>query len=282
MNGVVGNTQNWVSFTTVTQPTLSVMEAFAAWVNGTNQRYLYVPWDSNVLYTQTPPQAGVLAQIVAAYNGVSTQYDATGAIAAFVCSVIASINYDTPNSYVNFAARSSALLTPDVTDETTFNNVTANGANCYANVATANQLFQFYQTGQISGDWNWIDEYVFQIWLNNGLQLSGMTLLANTPNIPFNSVGAGLISAAYLTQVKKGVAAGGIQSGVQLSDLQIAEVNLAAGAAIDSALYQKGYYLQVNIPDSEVQDTRGPWPATLWYVNAGGVNTLEFASINVQ
>ena len=46
MAQIVASTQNWATFLTVAEQTLSVKEAFAAWVQTTNQRYLYVCQDS--------------------------------------------------------------------------------------------------------------------------------------------------------------------------------------------------------------------------------------------
>ncbi len=282
MNSVVAATQNWFTFMTVQQPTQSVMEGFAAWVNGTNQRYCYVNWDSNILYTESPPQPTVYAQVVAAYNGCVTVYDSLGTIAAFVCGAIASINYGSTNGYVVLAAKSSSLLTPNVTNLQTYLNITANGANCYAAVATANQSFQWFQTGQISGVWDWIDEYAFQVWLNSQLQLAGAELLANTKSIPYNTAGIALQKSAYLGPIQSGVSFGGIQPGITLSAAQQLEVNTAAGAVITGTLFQTGWYLQITIPSATVQGQRGPMPGTLWYTNAGGVQQLSLNSLNVQ
>jgi hypothetical protein len=282
MNGILGVTQNWATFMTVFQPAELVMEAFAAWVNAQDEQYIYVNWDSNTLAFATPPQPTTFAQITAAYNGVVSVYDAVGTIAAFVCGAIASFDFSATNGYTLFAGRANALLTPNVTDLTTFNNLVANGYNCYAAVATANQKFQWFQNGQISGAWSWIDEFAFQIWLNSELQLAGMELIANTKSIPYNDAGIALQHAAYKDPVTAGVNFGGIQKGIVLSAAQIAEVNAAAGVAIDSVLFQSGWYLQIKLPTPQVQGTRGPFPSTLWYCNAGGAQQLTLNSIDIQ
>jgi hypothetical protein len=54
--------------------------------------------------------------------------------------------------------------------------------------ATANQ-FQFFYLGQISGEFEWIDSYVNQIWLNNALQQADMTLLTQVNSVPYNVEG---------------------------------------------------------------------------------------------
>ena len=87
---------------------------------------------------------------------------------------------------------------------------------------------------------------------------------------------------AYKGAILQGVNFGGIQKGIELSPAQIAEVNQAAGVAIDGALFQTGWYLQVQIPNPQVQAVRGPWPATVYYTNPGGAQTLSFNAVNVQ
>ena len=282
MANVVAVTQNWFSFMTTFQPTESVMEAFAAWVNTTNQRYCYVNWDSNVLATETPPQSAVFAQVVKNYNGCVSVYDSTGKIAAFVCGAVASIDYGSENGYVVLAAKSNSLLTPNVTDLQTYLNLIGNGYSAYVAVATANQSFQWFQNGQMSGVWDWIDEYAFQVWFNANLQLDGMDLLNSVKSIPYNHTGIALQASAYQSTIDQGVRFGGIQSGIQLSAAQILEVNTAAGANIATTLYQTGWYLQIKIPSASVQGQRGPMPATLWYTNAGGLQQLSLNSLNVQ
>ncbi|MGC8517909.1 MAG: DUF3383 domain-containing protein [Steroidobacteraceae bacterium] len=282
MNNVVSVTQNWFSFMTVQQPAQSVMEEFATWVNGTNQRYCYVNWDSNVLYTESPPQPTVYAQVVANYNGCVTVYDAIGTIAAFVCGAVASINYSGSNQYVVLAAKGNPLLTPNVTSLQTYQNIIANGASCYAAVATANASFQWFQNGQISGAWSWIDEYAFQVYLNSQLQLAGANLLNTVKSIPYNHTGVSMQYSAYQSPISQGVTFGGIQTGITLDSAQILAVNTAAGVPIDSTLYQAGWYLKITIPSATVQGQRGPMPATLWYTNAGGLQSLSLNSLNVQ
>ena len=282
MNNVLGVTQNWFSFMTVQQPALSVMEAFAAWQTAQQTPYLYANWDSNILATETPPQPTVFAQVVANYSGCASVYDAVGVIAAFVCGAQASVNYQEQNGYIVMAGKGNALLTPNVTSQTIYQNLVANGYSCYAAVATADQAFQWFQNGQISGIFDWIDEYAFSAWLYSQLQLAGMELINNTKSIPFNTVGAGLVYSAYKGAILQGVNFGGIQKGIELSPAQIAEVNQAAGVAIDGALFQTGWYLQVQIPNPQVQAVRGPWPATVYYTNPGGAQTLSFNAVNVQ
>src|SRR5579863_738447 len=91
MGQVVAATQNWATFMTVAEQSLSNKEAFAAWVQTTNQRYLYVAQDSDASPTTSPNATGSFGNIVNAAQdtGVMPVYDisGTGVIAAFQTAI---------------------------------------------------------------------------------------------------------------------------------------------------------------------------------------------------
>jgi hypothetical protein len=67
-----------------------------------------------------------------------------------------------------------------------------------------------------------------------------------------------------------------------LSALQIAEVNTAAGLAIDSTLFAQGYYLQILDPTAQVRGNRGTPVINYWYTDGGAVQSITMASIDVM
>ena len=279
---VVNATQDWATFMTVTEATADDKLAFAAWVNGTVDRYMYVCQDSSpaALTANATESFGVLT---AAYNGVCPVYDTTGGeVAAFICGITASINFTENDGRVDYAGRNNSQLVPQITDATTAANLTGNGYNFYAVYGTAAQLFQQLQDGVVSGTWDWIDEYVNQIYLNSQLQLAMMVLLANTKNIPYNNLGNGLIRAACLDPIQQFVLFGGIQAGVTLSASQIASLNAAAGVDAASTVSTSGWYLQILPASPQVRAARTSPPMTLWYADGGSVQRLNLASIDVQ
>ena len=282
MNVTVNATQDWATFMTVTEATPSDKLAFAAWVNGTTDRYLYVCQDSNPLALQAN-QPTTFGQLTAAYNGVCPVYDTTGgSVAAFICGITASINFTENAGRVDYAGRNNSQLTPQITGATVAANLTGNGYNFYAVYATAAQAFQQLQSGVVSGTWDWIDAYVNQIYLNSQLQLAMMVLLANTKSLPYNSIGYGLIRAACLDPINQFVLFGGIQAGVVLSASQVASVNAAAGVNAASTLQTSGWYLQILPASPQVRSARTSPPMTLWYTDGGSVQKLNLASIDVQ
>jgi hypothetical protein len=282
MAQVVSATQNWATFMTVAEVTDSVKLQFAAWVNGTTERYMYVCQDSNVL-ALSANQPTTFGALTAADNGVCPVYDTTGGtLAAFICGTTASIDFTENDGRITFAYKSNSLLVPQITDATTATNLQGNGYNFYAQYATAAEGFQILYPGVISGAWDWIDTYVNQIYLNSQLQLALMVLLTSVKSLPYNAAGYGLIRAACLDPINQALAFGSIQSGVALSASQAASVNAAAGIQIDQTLQNVGWYLQILPASSQTRGARTSPPMTLWYTDGGSIQKLNLASIDVQ
>ena len=283
MSAITAVTQNWATFTTTTEPDDTHKLAFAAWVQTTNSRYCYVAWDSNTLATQAN-QPTTFGAIVNAANdvGVVPVYDATGLLAAFICGVAASIDFTQTAGRVTFAFKNQPGLTANVTDATVAANLTGNGYNFYGSYATANDLFTFLQTGQISGAWKWIDAYINQIQLNAAFQLAFMELLAGVNSIPYNTTGYSLLRAAAQDPINAALNFGSIQAGITLSQSQRAQVNTAAGYNIADTLQNVGWYLQITPASPLVRAARGSPPMTFWYTDGGSVQKIELSSIDVQ
>ncbi len=286
MASIVANTQNWATFMTVAEQTLSVKEAFAAWVQTTNQRYLYVVQDSDASPTTSPNATGSFGNIVNAAQdtGVMPVYDnsGTGVIAAFQTAIAASINFNQQNGRTTAAFRGQAGLVAQVTNETIYDNLIANGYNCYASFATANQQFTQNQPGQISGAFRWFDTYIDQIFLNSQFQLALMNLLASVPAVPYVTRGFNLIRSALLDPIRQGLNFGSIVAGVQLSSAQSAELNNATGDTAATATIQNtGWYLQILDPGAIVRGGRGTPTINFYYTDGGSIQQISMSSVDV-
>lgn len=286
MAQVVAATQNWATFLTVAEQSLSNKEAFAAWVQTTNKRYLYVAQDSDQSPTTSPNATGSFGNIVNAAqdDGVMPVYDisGTGVIAAFQTAIAASINFNQRNGRTTAAFRGQAGLVAQVTNETVYDNLVANGYNCYAAFATANQQFTQNQPGQISGEFRWFDTYIDQIFLNSQFQLALMNLLASVPAVPYVTRGYNLIRSALLDPINQGLNFGSIVSGVQLSASQSAQLNNATGDTGATATIQNtGWYLQILDPGAIVRGGRGTPTINFYYTDGGSVQQISMASIDV-
>jgi hypothetical protein len=202
--------------------------------------------------------------------------------AAFVMGAIASVDFAGTNTRPTFAFKSQSGLVSVVADETDATNLIANGYNYYGSYATANQGFTFFYPGSVTGSYKFLDEYVNEVYLNAQLQLALVTLMTSVPSIPYNTAGYALIDAACKDPILTFKNYGGLREGVALSAAQIAQVNAAAGVAIDKTLYSVGYYLQIKDPTAQVRALRGSPIINLWYMDGGAVHKIEMASIVIQ
>lgn len=290
MANLVTVTQNWACFMTSFDPDNGSGNAqklaFAAWTNGTTDRYVYVGWDTDVTPTQSQAATASFGAILKASNSNGTipiYSPAQGpALAAFEMGAIASLDFTETNGRATMKFRSQTGIVPDITSQTVSANLEANGYNYYGAWATANDQFNFFSPGQISGPFAWIDSYVDQIWLNNQFQLALMELLINVKSIPYNQQGYGLIRAAMMDPVNQALNFGAIRAGVTLSQAQVAEVNTAAGRKIDDVLSTVGWYIQILDALPQVRIARGTPPITFFYLDGGSIQRLNLASIEVQ
>ncbi len=284
LNAVLGQTQNWASFVTVFEPDTDGKMAFAAWVNGTHDRFVYVAWDSSLA-----PAAGLdptcFAQLVTAaeYDGTCPIFDTTGDIAAFVSGSIASIDFAATNGRIDFAYKRQAGLSPNVTDALTASNYELNGYNFYARYATSNDRFVDFQRGSVPGQWRWLDSYVNNIWLNAAIQLAYMNFLESVNSVPYNQSGYNQLRVVMSGPIEAALNAGVIQKGVALSPSQRAAINTAVGAPTAAqVVVTLGWLFDIKDADSLVRAARGSPPMVLYYADGGSIQRIEISSIEVQ
>lgn len=284
MNAVVAQTQNWATFMTTFEPAVDVKLAFAEWLQGQNNGFAYIAWDSDAGPTTSDDDPDCFAQQVAAaeYSGVVCVWDPTGDTAAFGCSIAASINFAATAGRTNFAYRSQTGLLPQVTDPTIWANLKANGYNAYINVATRSQQLKWFQSGVISGPWDWIDSYINQIYWNSVFQNDFAELLSNVGAIPYTQLGYEMLANALSSDIQAMGNFGAWVKGVTLSASQQTEINSAAGLTIAPTLQSQGWYLQISDPGPTVRAARGSPDCTFWYTDGGSVQQINMSSVDVE
>lgn len=288
MDSIKGKTQNWATFWHNFNPDASgnaLRLAFAQWNSAQNNRYAYVVEDSDITATQSTTATTSLGYIIAntALSGTEVIYQpSTMHLAAFICGSVASLAFNDTEGRATMAFRRQAGLGTSVLDETSADNLEANGYNYTGNFATANDNFRWFYPGTVSGDFQWMDSYVDEIWLNNNFQLALMNLLDQVKSIPYNPAGYGLIRQACLDPIRRALNFGAIRAGVPLSSLQAAAVNNQAGLKIDGVLSTVGWYLQIKAADPIVRQARGTPPMKFWYMDGQSVQSITFDSILVQ
>ncbi|WP_447876936.1 DUF3383 domain-containing protein [Serratia fonticola] len=282
MSAIVNRQQNWGTFSTTWEPELDDKVAFSAWTSGTKFRYAYVGWD-------TDPNAEIdgseltwmHAVNLAKYEGTIPIYgDAT--IAAFVMGTGASIDFNRKNGRITFAFKAQGGLLPTVADETVAQNLIANGYNYYGNYATANNDWNFFYPGSISGIFKWADAYINQIWLNANMQAANLQLLMSVGSIPYNADGYALMEAAAADPINAALDFGAIRTGVTLSESQIAQVRNAVGIDVSGSITAKGYYYFVKPAAAQVRAARTSPSVTFYYTDGGSIQQIELASIEIE
>lgn len=298
MNNLIKVTKNWASFMTSFDPDggsgITQKLAFAAWNNSQNQRYVYVAWDTTPDAATVVPATDSLSYAInqASYSGTAPVWEISDTnLAAMLCGFIASINFDQAGGRIAFAYKKQAGMTPSVTDDQSAINLggnpqvagdRGNGYNYYGAIGTANQDFIDFQRGIISGPFLWLDTYVDEIWMTNQFQLALMDLFEQVNSIPFNAAGDALIEAALADPIQAALTFGAIQSGVTLSNAQIAAINaLAGGTNIASTIGTQGWYLLVSSASASVRSARGPRAITFFYTDGQSVQSINLSSIAV-
>lgn len=283
MDAIKQKTQNWASFMTTFEPAdVAAKMEYAAWANAQGNRYLYVGWDTDVLALTAGSTATFGAALAAGnYSGTMPVYK-DPEHAAFILGAIAAIDFARRNGRITLAFKSQSGLLPSIDTESQADALIANGYNFYGAYATANDQFIFLYPGQVSGQYDWADPFVNQIWLNNGLQLALMTLLTTAPSIPYNAEGKAMTEQACMDPINAALFFGAIRRGVTLSALQKSQINSAAGRDIDTVLSSRGWYLLIDDASPEARAARATFPMTFFYMDGGSVHKLTLASIAVQ
>lgn len=258
--------------------------AFSTWVSQQNDRYMYVCWDGDVtatLSTQATASLGYLLR-QSQQSGTFLQWGPDYTKAAFICGAVASIDFNEKNGSATLAFKAQAGLTADVTSQTAWQNLKANGYNCYSAFASGANFWVGESFGFVSGPFKWADAYVNQIYFNNALQTALVSLLFSAKSLPYDPIGYNETRAACMDPINQMLNFGGISVGQSLSAAEASAVNTAAGVKIDQILTQQGVYLQILDATQQVRSNRGSFPIFVWYCYAGSVQQLALASIEVS
>ena len=284
MANILTQNQNWATFMTVWEASLTEKEEFAQWSNSASPRWLYVCQDSdvNVLTANNTITFGNYLQVNQLIGTCPIYGNLTHA--AFVCGFAASLNFNRLNGRATLDFKSQSGLVPSVTNSTQYTAVLSNGYNCYGAFGSNNPAnnANWFTPGSVSGKWLWADTYLNQIWLNANLQLSMVNLLTQVSAIPYNSQGNGLIYSAALDPINAALNFGAIRAGINVSAEQAAEIQYATGVNAAPTIASQGFYLQILEATSQTRAARQSPPITLYYQDGEAVQQIVMASIAIQ
>lgn len=256
------------------------LKEFALWITQQNDRYKLYTWGLDpVALGQSGASFGEWAHantsgVVPIYGGLDK--------AAFFCGVSASINYNEANGRTTTMFRTQAGLVADVTSEADAETLKKNGYSFYGAWATANDRFQFAGIGAVTGKFEWIDNFDFQVFLNSQFQLAAVNMFMSQNTIPYNDQGVATLRAYLQDPIDQGINFGGIRAGVQLSNAQKFQVNQEAGFDAASQLFTKGWALSITVPNSQVRVERESFIIKFFYTDGSSMQRLEMTSTNVQ
>jgi len=258
----------------------AALKQIALWVTKSLGRFKLTAWSLDpIALTQTGSSFGEWA--LANTSGVVPIYGSFDK-AAFFSGVSASINYAETNGRTTTMFRSQDGLLPDVTNEADAETLKKNGYSFYGAWGTANNDFVMAGNGAITGDFKWIDNFDFQVFLNSQFQLASMTMFQEQKQITYNADGVAILRAYLQDPIDQGVNFGGIRAGVELSNSQKFKVNQEAGFDAASQLFTKGWALSVTVPNSQVRAERESFIIKFFYTDGSSMQRLEMTSTNVQ
>lgn len=259
----------------------ATLKEFALWITQQNGRFKLYTWGLDpVALGQSGASFGEWAMentagVVPAYGDFDK--------AMFFCGVSASINYSEQNGRTTTAFRTQEGLIADVTNLADAETLVKNGYTFYGAWATANDRFQMGGNGAVSGKFEWIDNYDFQVFLNSQIQLALLNMLRKSKSIPYNKDGVAIIRAYAQGPIDQGINFGGIRAGVELDEAQKFQVNQESGipnAAMQ--LFTKGWVLAVSLPDTQTRVARKTFINKLFYTDGSSLQSIELTSTNVQ
>lgn len=277
----IASQSNFQGITSTYEISMVEREIIAQWINQYKNKW-FIAWDTDAPELSQGDTTSFGAWLKeGGYDGTTALYATTPVTAAAALSWMASLDFDAANGRSTLAYRSNSYATPDVTDGATAALLLQNGYNFYGQYPSGN----FFQNGSVSGKFLWADSYINQIWLNTNLQEALATLMQNTGNIPLNTMGDGLISAALQGPITQAINFGAIRAGITLSSSQAQQVNnLVGNTNAANSLQSNGYYLipGASIASPSVRQSRGPIRPQLIYTDGQSVQTINMVSTEVQ
>lgn len=298
MASIIGITTNWASFFTVFDPDNGSGNtqklAFAAWTNSTAPRYAYLAWDTDITATESVPATASLGHLLQTldYSGTVPIYTPEDLNhAAFISGAIAAVDFTASPGRISFAYKTQPGLGAAVTNLTSAINLGGNpftvgdfgnGYNFVGIFSLPNQSSINYQRGTISGEYNWLDSYINQIWLTNQFNSAAYNYMLAIKSFPYTSAANVAFEQAMQGVIAQGLAFGAYSAGVTLSAAEVTEINTDAGANISATLQAQGYYFQILPANPDVRASRGSPPITFWYVDGGSVQSINIGSIAAQ
>lgn len=275
---------NWGAFTHVWEAGLAERLGFAQWTSTTGlYNYIYAAWDSDAGSRVFGNADSFGAQVFAQPYQGTIPVDGDIEQGVSVLTWAASTNFLIIEGRNALAFRQPAGgVSPTVFTEADARALESNGYTYLGSYASAANQYSILYNGALSGQFNWADTYLGQIWLRRTLQQSLFEVLLAYNTLPYNADGYNAIYQGAQATIAQAQANGVIREGVTLSASQRAQVNQQAGIEIDKELSARGWYLQVQDPlNTAVRTQRGSPTVNFWYCDGGSIQRIVVSSTTV-
>lgn len=309
MNALIQVDNDWVIFQTDFDPDQgsgnAQKQAFAAWKNTQTNKFAYACEDDDSSPATTVPAIGSLGYILANDNDSGTclcwepsslvTANGWGNLSSFVCGITAAIAFQQNNGRITYAFKAQAGFTAGVSDPTTAQNLGGNpqvpdnfgnGYNFYGAYANAGQNNIWFQRGFVTGPWQWINSYIFQIWFTNLCQNALLAAFGSFNSIPFTAAGNSILEQVLIGTpdepgpILQALAFGMFGPGT-ITAQQAAQINQAVGPNAANTISSQGWLLQIVSPTALVKQSRGPLQIKIWYLDNGDVQSAALSVIGL-
>jgi hypothetical protein len=284
MDNICLETENWFSFTTAWEPLIADRLLFASWNSGkySGARFVYVAYDQDGADLISSSNSDFATEsIEAGYKSILPVYgDLTHAM--FVLGCGASVNRDETNGRYALAGKHQAGLTVTIDNSIDYDTLIAKGYSCYADFATAGNVYRWFQNGAITGSYKWFDSLQGHVWLNDNIQVNCANIIDNIKAFPYNDMGFSMIDSALTAAANLAITNGVATRGVVLSETQKSQIMAEIGKDVSTALFAAGFYNYIVAPSAAVRAERGS-PIIRFYYNDGGViQKIDVISAAIQ
>lgn len=284
MNSLTSKYQNFVTFTTLDEPSDDDAIELAKWTSAqanSGTMYLFVLWDSDKGNLNANNNEVIAEKLKRENIGATCVVYNSYAYAAFIMGTGASINWEANQGTITWSFKNLEGLGANINDNQQSLALQHHGVNFMGNFATRNDNFVFLYNGSMLGAWSWIDTYLNACWLCNAFQVQIMAGFKAVRRAPYNDFGFSLVRSWCKDVINRAVNNGVIDTGVTLSETQKSTLIQELGADYSSDIFSNGFYLQVKEGSVNSRQQRETPVCNFVYTYGGSIHKLTMPAIAV-
>ena len=256
MNSLTSKYQNFVTFTTLDEPSDADALELAKWSSAQSNAgtmYLYVCWDSDKGNLDINNTNVIAEQLKAENIGATCVVYNSYAYAAFIMGTGASINWEANQGTITWSFKGLEGLGANINDNQQSLALQHHGVNFMGNFAR----------------------------LCNAFQVQIMAGFKAVRRAPYNEYGYALVRSWCKDVINRAVNNGVIDTGVTLSETQKSTLIQELGADYSSDIFSNGYYLQVKEGSVNARQQRETPVCNFVYTYGGAIHKLTMPAIAV-